>query len=261
MDKIKSILVPFDFSKASERGLEYAIDFSGHRPDINLRICFISEDRDASAFQAAFDQIASGISKAFRATLSWTALSHPSVSELLEKSREEKADIIIMGTSGSGDAQTTTKTSETVLSSDCPVLVVPEGTQEEFKLSKIALVLGPREIQDPKLLGTLLDVARSFNAKVTVLTIENQEGTYGYSKEEERNEDLLEYYLESFYSHHAYIKNKDVVKGIFDYVEEHDTDMIAILPRNHASKGKASEGRLTRILTLQSRTPLLAIEH
>ena len=52
-----------------------------------------------------------------------------------------------------------------------------------------------------------------------------------------------------------------MVEGIFDYAQEKEMDLIAILPLNHVRNGKPSEGRLTRILTLQSRIPLLAIEH
>ena len=261
MNKITSILVPYDFSDAAKAGFRYAVNFAGHRPGIHLRVCFIMDEGSGDALQTAFEELTKGLSKAFRAKISWTSLIPGSVEGLAEKSKAETTDMIIMGTSGSGDPHVTTKTSEMVLSAECPVLVVPMGTPEEFSLSKIALVLGPNEIDDPSLLTTLLDVSRSCGARVTVLTIENEPGTYGYSPEEERNEHLLEYYLESFYSHHAYIKNDDVVQGIFDYVDKHEIDMVAILPRKHAKEGTPSEGRLTRILTLQSKTPLLAIEH
>ena len=261
MDKIKKILVPFDFSEPSQQGLRYAINFAGHRPGIHLRICFIADQGSEEKFEKTFVAIKEELGKGFRARISWMSLLPGSVEGLLEVSKAEKPDMVIMGTSGSNDPEVTTKTSQMVLSSDCPVLVVPDGTVEEFNLSKIALVLGPNEIDDPSNLYALLDVARSFNASVTVLTIENKPGTYGYSEEEERNERLLEYYLESFYSHHTYIPNEDMVEGIFSYVETHDIDMIAIFPRRHVRKGTPSEGKLTRILTLQSRTPLLAIEH
>jgi nucleotide-binding universal stress UspA family protein len=261
MNKIKTILVPYDFSESSKQGLRYAINFAGHRPGVHLRICFIAEKVSEETFENTFEEIKKGLSRAFKANLSWLFLTPGSVEGLLKISKTEKADMVIMGTSGSGDVEASTKTSQMVLSSECPVLVIPDGTTEEFRLSRIALVLGQNEIDDPSDLYALLDVARSFNASVTVLTIENKPGTYGYSEEEERNERLLEYYLESFYSHHTYIPSEDMVAGIFNYVETHDIDMIAILPRRHVKKGTPSEGKLTRILTLQSKTPLLAIEH
>jgi hypothetical protein len=92
-----------------------------------------------------------------------------------------------------------------------------------------------------------------------VLTIENKPGTYGYSSGEERNESLLKYYLEDFYAHHVFIENSDVTSGICDYVQEKEIDLISILPRNHVQNGTPSEGRLTRLLTLKTNTPLLTI--
>lgn len=261
MDRITKILIPYDFSEVSRRALEYAIAFAGKRPDKHIEICFMQPEEDQAAIEKAFAEIKSGLTKAFRAKISWVAFSPPSVAGLLKKCQWAQPDLIIMGTSGSDDPEGTTHTSETVLSTECPVLVIPKDIGEEFQLKKIALVLGHKEIDDPNVLGTLLDVARTFNAKVHVLTIENKPGTYGYSEGEERNEQLLEYYLENFYSHHVFIENEDVVEGIFDYVREKEIDMLAILPRNHARRGTPSEGRLTRILTLQSRFPLLAIEH
>lgn len=261
MDKITDILIPYDFSAPAKRALEYAIHFVGTRPDKHLIVSFIQKERDQQAMEKAFEAIRSGLTKAFRAKLSWKAMEEPSVSGLIAETKNQEADLVIMGTSGSEDPDGTTKTSQTVLAADCPVLVVPQHIPEDFRLSKIALVLGPREIDDPSVLGTLLDVARTFNAKVYVLTIEHKPMTYGYSESEEYNEDLLEYYLEGFYAQHIFLRSDDVVKAIFDYVAEKEIDMIAILPRNHVRHETGSGGRLTRILTLQTEIPLLAIEH
>ena len=260
MDRISNILIPFDFSGPARRALQYAIDFAGNRPEKRIKICFMQPVEDKQALEAEFARIQSRLPKSFRARLSWTSLTPPSVEGLLACSKQQPTDLILMGTSGSDDPEGSTHTSQTVLASHCPVLVIPPGAPEDFQIRKIALVLGRNEIEDPKVLGTLLDVARTFNARVQVLTIESKPGMYGYSEEEERNEELLEYYLEDFYSHHVFIENPDVVEGIFDYAEEKEIDLLAILPRNHSRAGTPSEGRLTRILTLRSHTPLLAIE-
>lgn len=260
MDRITTILIPYDFSAPSRRALQYALEFAGKRTDKHLKICFLQPVEDRKSLEAEFARISSQLPKTFRAKLSWISLAPPSVEGLLRCGKKEHANLILMGTSGSDDPNGTTHTSQTVLASHCPVLVIPPGVREDFRIEKIALVLGKNEIEDPQVLGTLLDVARTFDARVHVLTIENKPGTYGYSKSEERNEEMLEYYLEDFYSHHVFIEKADVVQGIFEYAEEKEIDLLAILPRNHARVGTPSEGRLTRILTLRSHTPLLAIE-
>ena len=79
-------------------------------------------------------------------------------------------------------------------------------------------------------------------------------------KTENKNDSILEYYLETLHYHHVFPKNTDIEKGIFEYVKEKNIDMLAILPRNHAKKSKPSEGRLTRLLTLHTEVPLLTID-
>lgn len=241
--------------------MRYALDFAGSRKNLRLTICFMQQEPDNERLEATFREIKSSAGNGFRASLDWIQFSPPSVPGFVRQAQALKTDLIIMGTSGSDDPDGSSNTSETVLSTECPVLVVPEGVDEEFRLKEIALVLGPNEIDDHKDLETLLNISRTFNSRVHVLTVQSEPGAFGYSEEEEKNEELLEYYLEGFYAEHVYIRSEDVVQGIFDYVGQKEIDMIAIMPRKHVRKGTPSEGRLTRILTLQSRTPLLAIEN
>ena len=62
---------------------------------------------------------------------------------------------------------------------------------------------------DKKVLKTLLDIARTFNSRVHVLTI-YKESVYDEEAIKESNENLLQYYLEHFYADHTFIKSEDV---------------------------------------------------
>ena len=128
-----------------------------------------------------------------------------------------------------------------------------------FRLKRIAFVLGQEKIHDSKALGTLLHIARRSNAKVHVVTIANQIGEFSYSEEEEKNEKLVEQYLENVYKQRVFVKNKDVVEGILTYATKNDLDLIAVLPGNHNKRNEPSEGKLTDVLTLHSKVPVLAI--
>jgi K+-sensing histidine kinase KdpD len=105
-----------------------------------------------------------------------------------------------------------------------------------------------------------LEVSRTFNAKVHVLTVQNSPEIKAYSKVDEKNENTLMYYLEEFYSEHTFTENQDIVEGIFNYTNTHNIDLIAILPRHHSKKSEPSEGLLTRELVLKSKIPVLTIE-
>ena len=255
-------MVPFDFSEISKKALDYTVSFIGLDRDIRILLAHITNGKGTPIDDGQFEDVKESLAPSFRGTLEWVAKKGTLTESIIDIQKTEAIDLVIMGTSGIGDKtdEAVTNTAKLVVEADnCPVLVIPRDT-EEFKIDKIALVLGKEKIEDRSVLETLLRIARRFNAKVVVLTIQNEEGVYGYSENDESNENLLEYYLEGFYSHHAFIENQDIIKGIADYTEKNTVDMVVILPRNHSPGSEPSEGRLTKELTMHSRVPILAID-
>lgn len=260
MSKIKTLLVPFDFSGPARIALNYAVNYAGQSSEMHIKLLYSEEGVDASFLENNFKAIRKEYSKNLKASFSW-AVSRKKLTEAILTARETyHADLIIMGTSGANNnPDAASRTSELVMEANCPVLVIPEPARE-FRIKKIALVLGRDEIDDRTDLATLLDVARRFNARVHVLTIENEPGDYGYSATEDKNESLLEHYLESFYADHTYHENAQVAEAISRFTVEKEIDMIAILPGNHRQQGEKTAGQLTNYLTLTSKTPVLAID-
>ena len=150
----KTILVPYDFSEASEYGVKYAIDFASSRPGMDLRFCLIADTEDPERFSKGEKKITAQISRAFQGKLTWTHLVPGSVKGLLEKCVEDEVDMVIMGTAGSNVENANTKTAEMILRDEFPVQVFPSETVEDFKLYRIAQLLGHNEIDEPKLLHT-----------------------------------------------------------------------------------------------------------
>lgn len=259
MDKISKILVPFNFSRTSRKALDYAVDFMKDNKEMGLILAYITQDHNTDMLSKAFDATVKKYDLKNR--VEWLAMSGSLTESLIDIQKKEAIDLVIMGTFRSNfeENSSDSNTSELVLAADCPVLVVPYN-QKEFRIKHIALVLGKEKIDNTETLNILLDVARRFNAKVHVVTIENKSESYGYSKTDAENENTLAYYLESFYEDHTFIRNPDVVEGIFSYVSKKSIDMIAILPRNHAKKSQPSKGQLTQSLTLRSEVPILAID-
>lgn len=262
MSKIEKILVPTDFSSAADSAVSYANNFADGDNSIGITLLYISElpleEDDKNVLEVRLQETKSKFLPALRSSCQCIIKSGPLTETIISVQKEIGADLIIMGTKGSGEKEepAISKTSELVLEADCSVLVVPEGT-DTFAVKNIALALGKNEIDDSFALGILHDVARKFGAKVHVLTINNEEGQM---VTEDKNESILEYYLQTLHFHHAFPKNTDIEKGILDYVTNKGIDMLAILPRNHAKKSKPSEGRLTRLLTLHTEVPLLTID-
>ena len=261
MSKISTLLVPYDFSEASKKALDYAVQFAAKNKSLEILLVHVRAENEVSQLNEQLHDLQKKYARDLKNPLKGIEVVGSLTDSLLKIQETQKINMVIMGTSEAqqNEVKLISNTSKFVSEVDCPVLVVPENF-EEFQIKNIALVLGKEEIDDREALVTLLDVSRKFNAKVHVLTIENTSEMYGYSEADKANENLLEYYLENFYSEHTFIENSDVVKGILSHATEKEMDMIAILPRNHAKRSNPSEGRLNEMLTLKSKIPILAID-
>ena len=263
MSTIRKILIPFDFTEPAVAALDYAMTFVGYDKDIKIEAIYACKvefcEKEAAEAKNRFAETVATINRRTMYLPDLTVIKGKLVDAILNAKETYEADLILMGTRGASDVdERDSNTSKVVLEADCPVISIPFGSEIEIP-KEIALVLGKEEIESPQVLSLLLDVARTFNAKVHVLTI-YKESIYEENAIVETNENTLEYYLEHFYAEHSFEKNQDVEQGILDYIEEKNIDLLTIIPRNHAQKTKPSEGRLTKLLTLHSRVPVLTLD-
>lgn len=259
---MKNILIPFDFSEVSKNALEYAVRFADKDPLINLFLLNIADgNTDVNATEENFSKVTKKYKKPLFPEIHTLIRTGELVPSIIQLQKELKIDLIIMGTRGAkpGEESIVTTTSRLVEEADLPVLVIPERYRK-FRLNTIILSLGNEKIADRSPLYVLLEVSRKHKAQVHVLTIQQHEMAMGYSEDDESNEATLNYFLEMFYSHHTFHENEDIEKGLLEYIEKNDMDMLAIMPKNHLPGEDASPGRLTRLLTLHSNVPLLVLD-
>ncbi|WP_158976502.1 universal stress protein [Cellulophaga sp. L1A9] len=259
MDKISTILVPFNFTEASKKALKYAISFVGRFDDIKIILAYVSGNSNLELEPGNFEKLEKEYSGVLQNKLEWIIQEGALITTLLEIRKKNKIDLIIMGCADRKGNRQHEKTINLVLKSTCPVMVIPYN-YVAYNLANIALVIGREEIDNTKKLGTLLMIARKCKAKVHVLTIENEPVVYGYSKEEEKNENAIEYYLESFYEERVFIKNDDILDGINTYGIKNEIDLVTILPKSKNKKHNATEKQLTELLILNSKVPILVLE-
>lgn len=263
MKDFSTIVVPHDFSPQADRALQYAIKFFYGQSGKNIHILHILDKTASRAAEAtALERIQAIIDNYHGKT---SAHLHPKVSRgeiptaILAAQQELKSDAIIMGTKRSMQASdnAATNAANLVYDAECPVIVIPD-TVDSFKLKKMVLLVGKEDLMEPEKLSVALVVARQFNAEIHVLTFYD-EGDQDLAGQDV-NEDSLAYYFDRFYTQHIFVKSDDLLEGITRYLDNHDIDLFAIIPNNHARQGKPSEGRLTRLLTLQAKIPLLTID-
>ncbi|TRX56014.1 universal stress protein [Fulvivirga sp. M361] len=262
MSKIQKILIPTDFSTQAQKAVQYAVDFIKEDSDIELLLVHVFDPENSIV---TVDEAELQLKKIQEETIKPKGIpsdfivhSGELMTSLQKLQKDENVDLIMMGTvrPESPDVEMVTRAAQFVKAADCPILIIPENVQS-FRLKKIALALGKNEIDDSFALGILHFIARYFDAKVHILTITSDDSS---STVENKNAATLSYYLETIDYEHHFPVYSDIEQGITEYVAQNNIDMVAILPRNHAKKDKPSEGRLTKLLALHTRVPLLAID-
>lgn len=263
MNHIHQVLVPTDFSPCARTAFQYAQHLSTDDDSFALVVLHVPhrapDEAEHQAIQRRFAEMKASLPPRLQATSQFLVKEGDLVNTVLHTQQAQHADLIVMGTDGSDEEETyaDSRTARLVLEADCPVLVIP-ATRLDFQMKQIALALDQHDIDDEQSLGVVHDIARWFGAKIHLLTIRTR--TSPTPEKDQEAERLLEYYLETLDYRHAFPRNADIEQGITDYIREHDIDLLAILPRNHAQKTQPSEGRLTKLLTLRARIPLLAID-
>ena len=263
MSSLNKILIPFDFSEASVNALEYVVNFVGTEKSMSILGLYVGampiSESDNEKLGKDFSKLLDSFDVKLKVAPKFVTDTGEVISTILKAQEKSDADVIMMGTMGDKITdEAITNTSKLVLEANCPVISIPYGTSIK-EPKNIALVMGGEKIDDKEVLETLLDVARTFNASVHVLTI-YKDSVYDEQAIKESNENLLEYYLEHFYTDHTFRKSDDVEQGILEYIAEKNIDLLTILPRNHTEKSTPSEGRLTKLLTLHSEIPVLALD-
>ncbi len=262
MNKIAKVLVPFDFSPVSEQALQYALQLVKRERQSEVLLLHVTVDPPTDEEKKKLEDRAEELFLQYRKTTDAQLVISFATGDLSPEitgaQQRARADIIVMGTLGATapEEEVISNSAELVLEADCPVIVVPAET-EQFEVKKIALAIGKNEVDDSNALDVLLVIARNFDAKIHVLTIyeEGDPDIYASSP----NENTLRYHLERYYDRDAFVISSNIMDAIFDYVQKHEIDMLAIIPRNHA-KHEPSSGRLTKLVALQTQVPLLAID-
>ena len=260
MNIIKKILIPFDFSETSLNALRYAISFANDEDNLELSLLHVvSKDLELqqNKIEEDFENILVTLRKTSESNITYKIDKGELISTITKHQKGLNANMIIMGTHGSNE-QENTNASALIKRVDCSVIIVPNTYNSKFKLNKIAVTLDKERVDDSKVLNILLDTTRRFNAEVHALTILTDDSSY--SEADESNENLLQYYLENFYSHHSFPKGTDIEKAVFDYVKKHKIDMLCILPRHHSHKNQPSEGKLVSAFTKHTNLPLLILD-
>ncbi len=276
---MKTILIPTDFSAAAETAINFALELNKR---INARIILFHSyampnyAADISIPVVDFEGIKEEAIEKLRKLKAKLQTNYPQMeieaefgdteiplaSKLDQMVKAERADLVIMGTTGASGIKGSifgSNAAAVIDKASCPVLVIPE----KVKFKEIEKIVFATDYQDNDLasLTFLYQIAVIFDAELIILHISQTPQTNEYEP------DLLEWFKHelkdkahvdySKISFHLLIAG-DIADELQQYVEKNKVDIVSMSMRKRNTFVRMFDHSLTKKMVQQTHTPLLA---
>lgn len=234
------LLVPVDFSVCSKNALKLAVDFATkNRAKITVINVYSITSTQTSPDRLIKDDLMENLQSYKEEIPGLKSLDHTLEVEfgLAADVITQKAndyDLIVMGTRGKHDVIDKLIGSvslRVIENAKIPVLVIPEHVHQ-ISFEKIVFAADFKKIEHMSSLDSLRDLTLAYDSELHLLNVNESPE---YITEEEGDEALeLHRFFEDV--NHAFFlsENKDIERGIIDYLNEKSIHVLALMPRKHA---------------------------
>jgi len=270
------ILVPLDFSECSKNALKSAISLArkGNSEIILMHAYHVPVPHVEAGASAMVQPLMEGYEQNVESDFQSLKEEIPALGEfktveiivhgfatdaIYSTIESHQIDIVVMGTKGASgilEKLLGSITAQVIREAPCPVLAIPEQATMD-SVQKIAMALDLKPVSSENAYKPLVGLARLFGAELHLLNI--------VGKDEEVSQEMpaLEHFdYPDIKPCYDCVSNKDVEKGILNYVENHQVDIVGILPRHHGIIENLFTTSTTDQLAFHSKVPILAIhEH
>ncbi len=162
-------MVPYDFTPTSQKALEYALHI-GKLVHIDIKLLhLVSDKKKGMAMKSKLDEVVKSTNCPDGVEMSAVVKVGNIFTDIGKIAKEEKAQLIIMGTHGIRGMQRFfgSFAMKVIISADCPFLIVQKNTEiRDVKKVAVPIDLTKESLQITKIAG---DMARINNAQLHVL--------------------------------------------------------------------------------------------
>ena len=253
---MKSILVPCDFSNPSREAFKMAVDIASHSkgsiivlhtiqipvivPDVNVMgepFVFTHPyyNNLQEAAQRSFAEMKKDSGK--NVLVDFQVTTGELIESINRVSKEQKIDLVVMGTHGSSGIREVligSNTEKTVRFSKVPVLAVQKA--KPFQHLKNILLPTTANLDQVEFISRVKNLQAFFGAKLHVLLVNSPKR---FMRDAEGMENLVEfakhYQLKDYELH--FRSYRDEAEGIIDFAHAHKMDLVAMA--THSRKGLA----------------------
>lgn len=183
------------------------------------------------------------------------------VDDVAEMAEDPNIELVVMGTKGATGLERALFGSVTVAVLDkisCPVLAVPKGAK--FKGFEQIVYATDFDDKDIEVIDDLLEFAAYFDSHITCLHINTD---LAHMTDDKAEIDVLRetyWFTPINRLDFALKRDESVPKGIDHYLQEHDTQLLAVLRQSHSFWERLLARSVSKNLAYHSEVPLLILK-
>ena len=275
---MKTIIVPTDFSATAYNAARYALGLAAQLgtarillyhayelivpiPDVPTSIPMVDPNELQKASLEGLEHmkqdllpiLPDGVELAYRADNNLLAASIDALS------KEEKADLIVMGTTGGSQLEEILIGSNTIdvaKHTTCPVMIIPSNVSFQ-PIKRIVFACDFKKVGTGTPIYPLKRLLSEFQGELHVLNIDKEgKGLAGDTPEASL---LLDTLLEGYHPKYHFIDHPNVVEGIMEFADKEKADLIITIPRKHGLFESIFKRSRTAQLAFHTHIPMLAI--
>ncbi len=274
LTNIDTVFLPTDFSKNANQALPFAAELALQNDAALFLMYCVEEPFDFAPMVAEkkeelvervteqFEQLVSELKSKnrFKKLQIKTKLltGHPIVN-IREEARALEAGLIVMGTKGATNSRNLlfgSFTTETILHSDIPVLVIPAGTS--FNKFKQIIFTTDFHEDDLDAVNDVAEFAQSFNSTLRVVHIAESESLETEIKFRGYRELVNEQHPDTNIKFDL-IYEADFFTGIADYMDKHPTDLLVMVRYKKSFWESLVSRSLSKEMGFYTEVPLLIL--
>lgn len=185
---------------------------------------------------------------------------HHAFAGIIEESKRQKIDLIVMGSQGASGLKEMfigSNTEKVVRRSEVPVLVIKQGT-DDFKVEDI--IFGSDfSLDNKKSFQKVIDFAKIFEARIHLLYV-NTIHNFNTTKEiEKRMEEFIEDFKMPTFTKNIY-NDISIENGILTFAREMDADLIALNTHGRSGLSQLFNGSIGQELTNHALRPVVTFK-
>ncbi len=263
--KMKTFIVPTDFSDTAKNAAHFAAGIASQAGDVQIILYNAFEkkyeDRADIMVQALEEIKAELLLQDAGLQITCMADAESSFTDGLERvARHQSADMIVMGITGATRLANLFMGSNTLTMVDkniCPVMIIPPDARFTA-IKNVVLTSDFKDVDKTIPVKPLQSILDLFNPVVHVVNVDTEhyvEVTEEYKAEKLKLEEILQNYKHEFY----FMRLFDFVEAISTFTDDYNIDLILTVPKKHSFLSNVFRSSATKKLKYHTHVPVIAI--